>query len=92
MSHIFEGNAGTKFHFNSDLSGQITIQSPEAHDLIPLPEEGINIPASDLYEFFISRIANSEFDAAKLSKIMQDFNLLKIEVHDWNILITRLVG
>lgn len=81
MSHTFECNAGTRFHFNSDLSGQITIQSPEGD---------VEVPAKDLYEFLISRIANLEFINADLAKIMQNFGVIKIEVHNDEVLITRL--
>lgn len=81
MSLTFKGDAGTIFHFNSDLSGQITIQSLEG---------GIKIPAVDLLDFLIRRIAYVEFDASWLSETMQNAGLVKIEVHNDSILITRL--
>ena len=81
MSHTFESNAGTRFHFNSDLSGEITIQSPEG---------GLKIPAVDLLELLIAQIANRQFDATWLAEAMQNSGLVKIEVHNESILITRL--
>lgn len=81
MSHTFNAYDGTRFHFNSDLSGQITIQSPEG---------GLKIPAVDLLEFLIAQISNIEFDAPWLAETMQNAGLVKIEVHNDSILITRL--
>jgi len=43
--HTFEGEKGTKFHYNSDFSGDVIIVPP------PTDEEGVNVPGTDILEF-----------------------------------------
>jgi len=80
MSHSFEGSAGTQFHFNSDHSGLVTIESSEGN---------VKVPAKDIYEFLISRISNHEIDFDAFSKTMLNWNVIKLEVRGKALLVTR---
>ena len=80
VSHTYEGNAGTLFHFNSDHSGLITIETPEG---------GVKVPAKDIYEFLINCISNHQIDFKQFTETMQNWNVIKLEVHNEDLLVTR---
>ena len=82
MSHTFVGNAGTTFHYNEDHSGVITIKQPEV-------EGCFEVPAKDMYEFLINCISNHQIDFDRFAETMQNWNVVKLEVHNKDLLVTR---
>lgn len=64
MSHTFTGDEGTIFHYNSDLSGDVTVYVPWREGNVTAK---MQLPAKDILQFVAEQLRDRQIERTESS-------------------------